>query len=110
MILLLALQAIRFGHPGDPVAAYKNCMAPIVWANERAEKTSYQPPENILDRIKVQCAKERQRVGDQMIGQILHGNPDLWPLPTDGEQESLVQGQTIQWVSDVIARMPPEEK
>ena len=110
MIFLLLLQAVRFGHPGDPVVAYKNCMAPTVWANERAAEKSYQSLEVILGRIKVQCARERERVAEQILGQIVHQDPDMSPPPRLEEAEQVMDSETIRWVSDVIARMPRDEK
>jgi hypothetical protein len=112
MILLLALQveALRVAHPGSPIGAYQNCMAPIVLANERADKVSYQPLEKILDRIQVQCAKERDRAADALVGQILHQNPDLSPPPTEEEREQLISSATIRWANDLLAKMATEGK
>ena len=110
MIFMLLLQAVHFGHPGDPVVAYKNCMGPAVWANERAAAKSHQPFEVILGRIKVQCAKERGRVAEQILGQVMHQDPDMPPPPILEEAEQVVDSETRGWVSDVIAGMPRDEK
>jgi hypothetical protein len=110
MILLLALQmeAMRVAHPGSPIGAYQNCMAPIVLANERADKSSYQPLEKILDRMKVQCAKQRDRAADALVGQILYQNPDLSPPPTEQDKEQLISSATNRWANDLLAKMATE--
>src|SRR5688572_12762101 len=101
---------MRVSHPGSPIGANQNCMAPIVLANERADKRSYQPLETILNRIKEQCEKQRDRAADALVGQILDQNPDLSPPPTEVEKEQLISSATIRWANDLLTKMVAEEK
>jgi len=110
VIVLLALQAMSFGHPGSPIAVYKKCMAPLVWASQKAGYTSHEPPAALLDRIRSQCAREGKRVAEDIVGEIKHRDPDLFPPPTDEEAETLLRGQTLQWVSEIAAKRPTKEK
>ncbi|HEY0628440.1 MAG TPA: hypothetical protein VGD23_03840 [Sphingomicrobium sp.] len=105
MIFLLALETLRLAHPGSPIGAYQNCLAPIVSANEHADQKAYQPLEKILDRIKAECAKERQLAAEALAGAILEQNPALRPLPTAAEKEELIDDATIRWANNVVARM-----
>ena len=108
MILLLALQVVAMHHPGSPIGAYQNCLTPIVIANERASDD--RPLEAVLQQIATRCAKERQRASEALAGVILEQNPDLRPLPSAAEKETLVNEATIRWVNDVLTELLAKEK
>jgi len=112
MILLATLHATAalIGHPGSPIGAYQNCLAPIVRANEQAGKKDYRPFEAVLEQIASRCATERAHAADALAGAILEQNPDLKPLPTAAEKEALIDDATIRWANDVVGKMVTEEK
>ncbi len=111
MILLLASQtAALIAHPGSPIGAYQNCLAPIVRANEKAGEKDYQPFEAVLKQIAIGYTKQRQLAAEALAGAILEQNPDLQPLPTAAEKEELIDEATIRWANNVVARMVAEEK
>jgi hypothetical protein len=81
-----------------------------VCANESGGEKNYQPLEAVLEKIANRCAKERQLAADALAGAILEQNPDLQPLPTEAEKETLIHDATIRCVNDVVAKMVAEEK
>ena len=112
MMLLLTLPAAvaLFAHPGSPIGAYQNCLAPVVRANEMAGEKNYQPLQAVLQQIAIRCAKERELAAEALAGAILEQNPDLQPLPTAAEKEALIHDATIRWANSVVAQMVAEEK
>jgi len=109
MIMFALLAAAHGGHPGDPVFAYKTCLAPIVIANEKAG-ANHKSLEEVLRLIAVRCAKQRERAADELFGLIVEATPDLRPPPSEADKEALIQESTVRWANDVVAGMVGEEQ
>jgi len=110
MILILALQAtVAATSPQQAfVAAYQDCLAPIVRGNELAGKESYQPLETVLGQIELKCSKERAAAREALSAIIVANHPEH-PQPSESQKEQLIGDATIRWANNVVARMVAEE-